>query len=44
MALSDDLRKRVVEAVVFAEQLDLDPRKLVFIDESVLQRHGRSSA
>jgi hypothetical protein len=27
----------------FDGQLDLDPRKLVFIDESVLQRHGRSS-
>ena len=24
-------------------QLDLDSSKLVFIDESVLQRHGRSS-
>jgi putative transposase len=28
----------------FGGQLDLDPDKLVFIDESVLQRHGRSSA
>ena len=27
----------------FEGQLDLDPSKLVFIDESVLQRHGRSS-
>ncbi|ESZ53671.1 transposase [Mesorhizobium sp. L103C131B0] len=27
----------------FDGQLDLDPAKLVFIDESVLQRHGRSS-
>jgi transposase len=27
----------------FERQLDLDPRKLVFIDESVLQRHGRGS-
>ena len=27
----------------FEGQLDLDPLKLVFIDESVLQRHGRSS-
>ena len=27
----------------FAGQLDLYPSKLVFIDESVLQRHGRSS-
>jgi putative transposase len=27
----------------FEGQLDLDPEKLVFIDESVLQRHGRGS-
>ncbi|MBB4421304.1 hypothetical protein BBJ66_31575 [Rhizobium sp. RSm-3] len=27
----------------FDGQLDLDPEKLIFIDESVLQRHGRSS-
>jgi transposase len=27
----------------FEGQLDLDPSKLVFIDESVLQRHGRGS-
>src|SRR5208282_2734169 len=27
----------------FGAQLDLDPRKLVFIDESVLQGSGRSS-
>jgi transposase len=27
----------------FEGQLNLDPLKLVFIDESVLQRHGRSS-
>ena len=28
----------------FARQLEFDPSRLVFIDESVLQRHGRSSA
>jgi hypothetical protein len=27
----------------FDSQLDLDPRRLVFIDESVLQSSGRSS-
>jgi len=27
----------------FESQLDLDPERLVFIDESVLQRHERSS-
>ncbi len=27
----------------FEGQLDLDPERLVFIDESVLQRHGRGS-
>ncbi len=36
-----DLLKR--RRVWFDGQLDLDPEKLIFIDESVLQRHGRSS-
>ena len=42
---SEQERQDVAEAREewFEGQLDLDPSKLVFIDESVLQRHGRSS-
>jgi len=41
------LEVRFVEAsreAWFEGQLDLDPKKLVFIDESVLQSNGRRSA
>jgi transposase len=42
---SEQEREDVAEAreAWFEGQLDLDPSKLVFLDESVLQRHGRSS-
>ncbi|ARM91359.1 hypothetical protein RHEC894_PC00332 (plasmid) [Rhizobium sp. CIAT894] len=36
----DVLKRR---RVWFDGQLNLDPEQLIFIDESVLQRHGRSS-